>query len=162
MHRIEVYHDFAAPAATLWEMLADFGNIERWWPQDEPSVQIERVEFEGNGIGLTRHIYNRGFAAPVSERLDFQDSQTLLFKLSIVGERPAGLTEYQATGQIEALAPTRCRLNYSSAFTTASGRPEEAEAFLQVAYALMFKGLTQAVQRDQALASSTAIMKGEH
>lgn len=156
MHHIQVYHDFAAPAAMLWEILADFGNIERWWPQDEPNVQIERVELEGQGLGLTRHIYNRGFAAPVSERLDFQDPQTLLYKLSNIGERPAGLTEYQATGQIEALAPTRCRLNYSSVFTTASGRPEEAEEFLRMAYALMFKGLAQAVQREQL------IMKEEH
>ncbi|MCY1393305.1 Polyketide cyclase / dehydrase and lipid transport [compost metagenome] len=155
MHHIEVYHDFPAPAAMLWEMLADFGNIERWWPQDEPSVQIERVEFEGQGLGLTRHIYNRGFAAPVSERLDFQDPQARVYKLSIVGARPAGLTQYQATGQIEALTPRRCRLNYSSVFTTVSGQPEEAEVFLRGAYALMFKGLAQAVQREQR------VMEGE-
>jgi uncharacterized protein YndB with AHSA1/START domain len=156
MHRMEVFHDFAAPAATLWDMLADFGNIQRWWPQDEPSVQIERVKLEGAGVGLTRHIYNKGFDAPVSERLDFQDPHARLFKLSIVDQRPAGLTYYQATGKIEALGPQQCRLHYSSQFTTASGTAQEAEAFLQVAYALMFKGLTQAVQRERAL------VKGAH
>ena len=87
MHQITTHHDFDAPAALLWELLADFAHIERWWPKDIPAVQIERVELEGEGIGLTRHIYNKGFAAPVSERLDFQDPATLTYKLSIVGQK---------------------------------------------------------------------------
>ena len=92
MHQITTHHDFDAPAALLWELLADFAHIERWWPKDIPAVQIERVEvgrlenlkaladdveLEGEGIGLTRHIYNKGFAAPVSERLDFRIRQPL-------------------------------------------------------------------------------------
>lgn len=147
MHQITTHHDFDAPAALLWDLLADFAHIERWWPQDVPAVQIERVELEGEGIGLTRHIYNKGFAAPVSERLDFQDPATMTYKLSIVGQRPAGITAYQATGRIEALAGGRSRLNYHSEFTTASGQPDEADAFLRVAYALMFQGLAAATAR---------------
>lgn len=147
MLHICVHHDFDAPAALMWELLADFANIERWWPTDEEAVQIERVELEGEGIGLIRHIYNRGFPAPVSERLDAQDPANLSYQLSIVGERPAGLTSYQATGRIEALAEDRCRLHYRGEFTTAPGRSQEAEAFLRAAYALMFKGLGQASAR---------------
>lgn len=147
MHQIVTHHDFDAPAAQLWDYLADFANIERWWPKDIPAVQIERVELEGEGIGLIRHIYNKGYPAPVSERLDFQDPATLTYKLSIVGARPAGLTEYQATGRIEPLGEARSRLHYHSVFATESGKPDEAEAFLRMAYELMFQGLAAAAAR---------------
>ena len=147
MHQITVHHDFDTSTDVLWDLLSDFAHIERWWPKDIPAVQIERVDLEGEGIGLIRHIYNKGFAAPVSERLDFQDPEALTYKLSIVGQRPAGITAYQATGHIEALAGGRCRLNYKGEFSTESGQPGEAEAFLRMAYELMFTGLAAATAR---------------
>lgn len=147
MFRIETHHDFDVPASWLWDCLSDFGHIERWWPADEPAVRIERVELEGQGIGAVRRIYNQGYADPISERLDQLDPRTMTYKLSIVGQAPVGITHYQATGRIEALPGARCRLNYSSEFTTASGRPEEAEAWLRMAYALMFAGLAAAASR---------------
>jgi uncharacterized protein YndB with AHSA1/START domain len=146
MHEIIAHHDFDAPAEQLWDLLRDFAHIERWWPADDPAVQIERVELEGEGIGLIRHIYNKGFSAPVSERLDYQDPATMTYKLSIVGQPPAGITAYQATGRIEALAPARSRLNYRAEFSTGAADPAAAEAFLRGAYALMFKGLAAAVR----------------
>ncbi|MFC3608822.1 SRPBCC family protein [Stutzerimonas tarimensis] len=150
MLQITVHHDFEAPATAIWELLADFADIQRWWPTDEASVQIDRVELEGEGIGLTRHIYNKGFPAPVSERLDAQDPASLSYQLSIVGERPAGLTGYQATGRIEPMGDDSCRLHYRGEFTVQPGRAQEAEAFLRGAYALMFKGLEQTVVREHA------------
>ena len=145
--QISVHHDLNAPAELIWELLADFANIERWWPTDDPAVQIDRVELEGEGIGLIRHIYNLGFADPVSERLDAQDPANMSYQLSIVGRRPAGITAYQAHGRIEPLAADRCRLHYRGEFTTQPGRGHEAEAFLRGAYALMFRGLEQSAER---------------
>lgn len=147
-----IHHDFDAPAALIWDLLADFADIERWWPTDDEAVMIERVDLEGEGIGLTRHIYNCGFPAPVSERLDYQDPASLTYKLSIVGERPAGLTVYQATGRVETLPGERCRLHYRGEFSTQPGRAQEAESFLRGAYALMFKGLEQTVTRERTAA----------
>src|SRR5438552_1533373 len=141
MHSINTSHEFDAPADALWEIFEDFAHIERWWPRDESAVQIERVVLEGEGVGQIRHIYNVGFPAPISERLDFLDPASHTLKLSIVGQRPAGLIRYQATGRIENLPDKRCRLHYHSEFTTRSGEPEEARAFLLIAYQLMFKGL---------------------
>lgn len=150
MHTITTHHDFDAPAELLWDYLQDFAHIERWWPKDVPAVQIERVELEGEGVGLIRHIYNKGFPAPVSERLDYQDPASMTYKLSIVGQRPAGLTAYQATGRIEPLPGGRSRLNYHSEFATESGRPDDAEAFLRGAYDLMFMGLAAATGKRAA------------
>lgn len=150
MHQITTHHDFDAPAHVLWDYLQDFANIERWWPKDVPAVQIERVVIEGEGIGLVRHIYNKGFPTAVSERLDALEPESMTYRLSIVGERPAGIESYQATGRIEALGENRCRLNYESAFSVAPGREEEAQTFLRVAYELMFQGLASALARDVA------------
>jgi len=149
MLQIETYQDLDAPAGMVWALLADFADIELWWPTDDEVVMIERVELEGEGVGQIRHIYNRGFSTAVSERLDYQDPENLSYKLSIVGDRPAGLLSYQATGWIEPLPDDRCRLNYRGEFTTLPGQAQEAEAFLRAAYALMFKGLAQACKRLQ-------------
>jgi uncharacterized protein YndB with AHSA1/START domain len=150
MQQITTWHDFDAPAALLWELLADFANIERWWPRDDVAVQIARVELEGEGIGLIRHIFNVGFPVPVSERLDYQNPVSMTYRLSIVGDRPAGILSYQATGRIEALAGNHSRLHYTAEFTAQSARTAEAEAFLSGAYALMFKGLAEALARQAA------------
>ncbi|MEH6386834.1 MULTISPECIES: SRPBCC family protein [Pseudomonas] len=149
MQQVETHHDLDAPAAMVWALLADFANIEGWWPTDDETVMIERVEIEGEGIGQIRHIYNQGFPLAVSERLDYLDPDSLNYKLSIVGDRPAGLLYYQANGWIDVLPGNRCRLNYRGEFTAKPGHAEEAEAFLRAAYALMFKGLNQTCRRLQ-------------
>lgn len=147
MHRITTSQEFETSSETLWDLLQDFAHIERWWPTHDPAVQIDRVEVEGEGIGMVRHIYNQGYPDPVSERLDFLDPASMTYKLSIVGKAPVGITRYQATGRIEPLASGRCRLSYASEFATASGLSDDAEAWLRMAYDLMFKGLAAAVAR---------------
>ncbi|MNE36529.1 Polyketide cyclase / dehydrase and lipid transport [compost metagenome] len=146
--QITTSHEFDAPADVVWTLLEDFAQIERWWPKDEPAVSIQRVELEGEGIGLIRHIYNHGFPAPVSERPDFQDPANLVDRLSIVGQRPAGLLGYQAAGRIERLPGERSQLHYCGEFSTEPEREAEAGAFLRGAYALMSKGLAQTASRE--------------
>lgn len=147
MHTITTHHDFDATPAVLWDYLQDFAHIERWWPTHDPAVLIDRVEMVGAGIGMVRHIYNKGYPEPVSERLDYLDAESMTYKLAIVGQAPVGITHYQATGRVEPLAGGRARLNYASEFATVSGKPDEAEAWLRMAYDLMFKGLAAAVAR---------------
>jgi hypothetical protein len=145
MRHINSSYDFNASRADIWALLVDFGNIQRWWPTGKP-VDIERVELEGEGIGMTRHIYNKGFASPVSERLDFMDQDNYRYQLSIVGERPFGLLYYQATGTLIALDNGGCRLVYTSELEAETGKEEEAEQFLQASYELMYEGLEASCQ----------------
>ena len=140
MVHLHSHHDINAPRETIWALLMDFGNIEAWWPKDAP-IDIERVELEGSGVGMTRHIYNVGFDTAVSERLDALDADNFSLKLSIVGERPAGLLHYQATGKLTALDDGGCRLTYDSEFLAESGGDDDAKAFLLGAYELMYQGL---------------------
>lgn len=136
--------DIAAPAEQVWALLADFGNIQAWWPRTG-SLKIERVELEGEGIGMVRHIYNQGAPQCASERLELLDPQTFTLVLSIVGQRPGGMTAYVATSRLIPLGAQACRMEHRALLTTVPGRERAVERFLQQAYALMFAGLQSAV-----------------
>jgi uncharacterized protein YndB with AHSA1/START domain len=143
MQTIDTFHDFSAPRDTLWELLADFGNIQRWWPTGL-AVDIDRVELEGQGVGMTRHIFNVGFPTAVSEQLLSIDPSTYTYSLALVNDRPAGITKYKATGTLSLIEGNKCRLSYHSEFEAELGREQEAKDFLNAAYEMMFSGLSQA------------------
>ncbi|MFA7556008.1 MAG: SRPBCC family protein [Spongiibacteraceae bacterium] len=140
MQKIESHYDFNCPLESVWSLIVDFGGIKNWWPEGN-AVHIESVELDGTGVGMTRHMHNRGFDMPVSERLDFLDMETHTYKLSIVDNMPAGLIQYQATGTLSRLDNDGCRLDYTAEFITEPGREEEARTFLLGAYSLMYQGL---------------------
>ncbi len=146
MQTLDVEHQFPVAAERVWPLLEDFGNIEAWWPSGGP-VAIERVDIEGEGIGMIRHIHNRGMAKPVSEQLNEMDPANWTLKLSIVGDRPAGIEEYNATGRLIPQADGRSKIVYHGEFRAEPGREEEARDFLLGCYELMFNGLEAAAQK---------------
>ena len=129
--------DIQAPTSRVWALLADFGNLAAWWPRGG-GLQIERVVLEGEGIGMVRHIYNQGVPQCASERLDLLDPQTHTLVLSIVGQRPGGITAYVATSRLVPMGEHACRMEHRALVTTLPGRERAVERFLQQAYALMF------------------------
>jgi uncharacterized protein YndB with AHSA1/START domain len=136
----------AAPAASVWRLLEDFGNIQRWWPSDG-AIRIDHVDMEGQGIGMIRHIQNVGARHRVSERLDFLDPQSRTIVLSIVGTRPASITAYVAEGNVIEVDATHCRLDYRVLVTSTAGREEQVRAGLMRTYEIMFVGLEAAALR---------------
>ena len=90
---------------------------------------------------MIRHIHNRGAAHAVSERLDFLDPSSRTIVLSIVGQRPAGITAYVAEGHLTALDAARCRIDYRALVTTGPGLDEPVRRALLKTWALMFRGL---------------------
>jgi hypothetical protein len=135
-----------ASADAVWHLLEDFGAIQRWWPTDI-SAPIEQVALEGQGIGMIRHIHNRGVAHPVSERLDFIEPASCTLVLSIVGTRPKGITAYVAEGHVIDLGEGRCRFDYRALVSTAPGLEEPIRLGLLKTWALMFRGLEAAARR---------------
>lgn len=129
-----------APADAVWHLLADFGAIEHWWPKDGPAP-IESVTIDGSGVGMVRHIQNRGMSTPVSERLDLLDPGTRTLVLSIIGSRPRGITAYVAEGRISDVAPGKCRIDYRALVTTDPGLEEQVRKALLKTWSLMFRGL---------------------
>lgn len=138
-----------ASAEAVWATLADFGGIQGWWPADIP-MPIEQVRIEGAGVGMVRHILNKGAAQPVSERLDLLDPVGRTLVLSIIGERPLGLTAYVAEGRVVRLDHGRCRLEYRALFTTVPGREEAVKRGLLKTWDVMFRGLERASGRGPA------------
>jgi hypothetical protein len=140
---LQTFHTFDSPLVRVWQLLADFGAIDRWWPTDG-SLVIARVEVEGQGIGMVRHIYNRGAAHAVMERLDRLDATERILQLSILGRDPGRTAWYQATGQLLELEEGRCRLDYQSCFTARRGKENQTRDSIFAAYREMFRGLQAA------------------
>jgi hypothetical protein len=134
-----------APAEAVWRLLADFGAIQRWWPKEGP-IQIEHVEIEGQGVGMIRHIRNKGVPNPVSERLDLIDESSRILVLSIVGNRPPAITAYVAEGHVVEIDAAHCRLNYRALITTTPGREERVRDAVLKTWAVMFQGLEAAAR----------------
>lgn len=146
---IRVSAELAAAADSIWQLLADFGNIQRWWP-DDGAVRIEDVQLEGQGIGMIRHIQNRGARHRVSERLDFLDPATRTLVLSIIGTRPSGITAYIAEGRLVEVEAMRCRMDYRVLVTTTPGREDQIRDALEKTYGMMFAGLQAAALRTKS------------
>lgn len=145
MPELKTIEVLEAPAEAVWRLLEDFGAIERWWPKDSP-VPIESVRVEGSGVGMVRHIRNRGVPQPASERLDFIEPATRTLVLSIIGDRPLGITAYVAEGRLEELDATRCRMHYRALVTTEPGLEERVSRGLLKTWSRMFRGLEAAAR----------------
>jgi len=135
-----------APADAVWRLLEDFGAIRDWWPTDV-SAPIEHVTVEGQGVGMIRHIHNRGAACAVSERLDLIEPASRTLVLSIVGTRPRGITAYVAEGQVIDLGDGRCRLDYHALVSTTPGMEDGVRRAVLKTWELMFRGLEDAARR---------------
>lgn len=142
-YSLQTFHVFPVSARAVWALLADFGAITRWWPKGGP-VEIDRVVLEGQGVGMIRHIYNKGMPQAISERLDLLDEAHMILQLSHAGSGLPNLPFYQATGQLSELAGNRCEFSYRSKFQVARGEENISRDRLLRAYALMFKGLEAA------------------
>jgi len=133
--------ELAAPAPRVWALLEDFGAIARWWPRDAPAP-IVGVELDGEGVGMVRRIHNAGMANPVLERLDLCDVEERRLVLSIVGDRPLGLTAYVAEGRVVPLGEARSRLDYRAVFTLAdAARTDSVRRALGRTWETMARGL---------------------
>jgi hypothetical protein len=81
---------------------------------------------------------------PVSERLDYLDSADRTLILSIVGDRPPGITAYVAVGKLIELADDRCRLDYRGYITCTPGSEAKVEKNIRFTWDRMFAGLRTA------------------
>jgi hypothetical protein len=133
---------FNCSADKIWTLLEDFGAIAAWWPTEGP-IRIRTVDIEGDGVGMIRHIYNEGMDTPVSERLDYMDPTEYTLILSIVGDRPAGITGYVAIGKLRVTSENSCELHYQGYVTCPPENAERVAKNIQFTWQTMFAGLQQ-------------------
>jgi len=105
------------------------------------------VEQEGQGVGMTRHIYYVGVPTPLSEHLEFLDDGTRTYGLSIVGKGVPGLVSYSAKGVITETATDSCRLDYRAEIEAAPDKLAAVEKTLRFGLSQVIAGLKAAVER---------------
>jgi hypothetical protein len=112
-----VEREVAAPAADVWAVLRDFGNIP-WIPA------AGQVDVEGDGPGMRRHIHGSGAGDPVVERLISRDDAARTIEYTIDENNPLPVTTYVGRVTVED-RDGASTIRWSAAFEPAA---DEAEA----------------------------------
>jgi len=105
MVKVSVEREFDADARALWAILADFGDIS-WIPS------LEKVEIEGEGVGMIRHVTAPGMPV-LHERMDAIDHEKMILDYSIPAVAYVRVKNYRARAQVVALEEGGCRLIWS-------------------------------------------------
>ena len=116
MVEVQIEREFEFTAAAVWAVIADFGNVS-WVPG------VEKVEVEGDGIGMIRHLTVPVFP-PLHERLEAVDHEKMSLEYSIPAVEYISVKNYRALAQVIELSPERCRVLWSCT-AEAEGAPEE-------------------------------------
>ncbi len=144
-HSIEskLTSDVRAPASAVWDLIADFGALEKWWP----AGMLEKVVCEGEGVGMVRHLHI-GPDMVLKERLDSLDPAARRLTLTIEGDMPMGVANYTAEGRVVETGPSTCQLVWAGAYEVPKAEDEEmARGFIEGAYGAQAEGIKAYVQK---------------
>ena len=137
MARVTVKESLAFPAAKVWGLISDFGNVS--WIQG-----LAKSEVRGKGPGMVRLMY-AGDGPPIHERLESLDAKSRTLRYSIPENIPFPVADYRATMQVREAGPGRCELEWSCELTP-QGIPEaQAVAMLEGMYKTMIGWLRTAL-----------------
>jgi carbon monoxide dehydrogenase subunit G len=90
MKKIGILDVIEAPVDQVWNIVADFGGLDKWAP-------IESCTIEGSGVGAIRTVVGRGpFGRElrVRERLESLDPEAHEITYTIVGKSPLPVADY--------------------------------------------------------------------
>ncbi len=118
MAGISFERELPFPAAAVWALLEDFGNMA--W------AGVKQVEVIGAGIGMTRRLHMDGMD-PIDEVLESQDPATMSFSYSIPRGIPLPVTDYIASARIEAVDDASCLAHWSCTCTATDASMDEAQ-----------------------------------
>lgn len=109
---------FAVPSAKLWELVTDFGGL------DKIMDSVESVETEGEGVGMLRKIpMGDGVVVESLDVLD-HDSKTLVYSIT---ESNLPFKDYSAEMVVTDDGDEACTLTWTGRFEPAGVPPEKAE-----------------------------------
>ena len=139
MSEVVVTDVLPAGVDRVWEVVSDFGGIQRWNPG-----AVRAISVEGEGIGAVRTITLPGDAV-LQEKLERYDEAARCFSYSITGESPLPLTDYESTIRLSADGPDSCRIEWSSTFAPAGISEDQARSMVEGIYTGGIAGLKQAL-----------------
>ena len=138
MVEVSTEREFEVSAEKLWAILADFADIS-WIPG------IEKVELEGEGVGMTRHVTAPGLPQ-LHERMDAIDHEKMILDYSVPEVAFIRAKNYTARAQVFALEGERCRLHWSCWAEPDGVTEAESIAKTQVFYEMIMNWIGDAVK----------------
>lgn len=124
MAQVERRLEIAAPAAEVWETVADFSAVGRYSPY------VEVCELEGpEGVGQLRKLtlVNGTLTVSRCEAVDHEARSTTYRIL----ETKLPLTDYTSTQTVNELGADRCEVVWASNFEPSGASLAEAAGFLE-------------------------------
>ncbi len=123
----------------VWGVFADFGDVS-WVPG------VEKVEVEGEGIGMTRHLTVPVFP-PLHERLDLLDHEHKVLEYSIPKVEYLGVKNYRARVQVFDGGTGGCRVAISCRAEVDGESEEEATSKTTAFYVAMLGWIDDFLQQ---------------
>ncbi len=121
---------------------------ERYAAFDALLEALEKVEITGEGVGMVRSIHTI-VGIVLEEKLESIDHDARILELSIVGDLPAGMQGYHATGRVCEDGDDSCILIWEGHYKIPGADAEPgARDFLEGAYGTMFSGLRNFVTKE--------------
>jgi len=128
MTTITITKEIGAPAARVWSMLADFGNVS-WIPV------AGEVVVEGSGPGMRRRIPG-GAGTPIVERLVSIAPDERTLRYSIDENNPLPVHRYEATARVSPAEDGRATICWDVSFEPAGDEAHAKQAIVAI-YDLM-------------------------
>ncbi len=137
MTRAKVVHVFDESADQLWELIGDFGDMEKW------STGGTCVQ-EGEGVGALRTITMDDGRVIVDRLEDFGGRH---YSYSIV-ESPLPFHRYLAKMEVMPLSEEKCQLVWSSDFEPKGMSDEEAIEYIEGVYHWGISMMIETLKRE--------------
>ncbi len=128
MVEVSVSADFDVPEQRLWELVADFGNVD-WIPGMAQNVRVE-----GSGPGMVRFIPMG--EKEVHEKLESLDESQHQIEYTIPKNIPFPVSDYRATMKVDA-AGAGSRLTWKCTCNPDGTSEAEAEQTVRGLYDMM-------------------------
>jgi hypothetical protein len=134
---VKVTDRIEASADRVWELLADFGGLQRF------SAGIESVNVVGEGVGAVRTVTLPG-GLTLQERLESFDGAARTLQYAVIGESPLPFSGYLATIRVTEDGGA-AQIEWSGEFQPAPGAEGQAAQIVEGVYRGGIKGLKKAL-----------------
>jgi hypothetical protein len=137
MASVKVTDRIGASADRVWELLRDFGGIQRF------ASAIESVSVKGEGVGAVRTLTMPG-GLRIQERLEALDDGKRTLSYAIIGTHPLPLDDYLATIRLSEDGDA-CQIEWSGSYAPRAGAESQAAAMVEGIYRSAIAGLKKAL-----------------
>jgi hypothetical protein len=124
-----------APIEVIWELIADFGGILRWWPK----ASAKGVDTEGTGEGMVRHIHTAD-GHIISEQLALLEPDDRIMELEITHGLPEWMDWYICRFKLMPRG-NGCRLEWAPQASILAGTEDQFQEFIETDLGKVSDGL---------------------